>query len=439
MKLFYEHQLKKSAKSAERELLGVLNMNRDLFSTDVISLFQAHSERLSNLRRGTNYEALDVAIDDSRALIKAHAPKPISAGMRELVETLVVAFGIAMAFRAFFFQPFKIPTGSMQPTLYGIHSQCVVHPEVGPDVMDRMPLKAVKWLVTGSWYHDIVAESDGKVVVYADHARAPGYVLLSVVGKQYKVPHDAYERGEIRLPNAQPAGMADNPNDSRRTIATGYVKKGQRLWAGMITTGDQVFVNRFLWNFMPPQRDDVIVFTTSFPRLEWSREAVQAVSTPFSQVTQIPHLPLYLVDNPIPGLAAGQHYIKRLIGLPGETISIRHPYVYVNDQRVEGLPGIARVSSKKPMAAWETPYAGYFCTEDPEMPPSQNTLLRTPFQLLTLGDAYLPMGDNTRNSWDGRYWGGVPRRQMVGPGSFVYWPISRRWGLINGGMDEPNE
>ena len=41
------------------------------------------------------------------------------------------------------------------------------------------------------------------------------------------------------------------------------------------------------------------------------------------------------------------------------------------------------------------------------------------------------MGDNTLNSLDGRYWGTVPRTQMLGPGSFVYWPVSKRWGAID--------
>lgn len=43
---------------------------------------------------------------------------------------------------------------------------------------------------------------------------------------------------------------------------------------------------------------------------------------------------------------------------------------------------------------------------------------------------YLPMGDNTLSSYDGRYWGTVPKAQMVGPGSCIWWPISVRWGRI---------
>ena len=44
------------------------------------------------------------------------------AAWRENVEVLLVALAVAMGIRTFFLQPFKIPTGSMQPTLYGVTS-----------------------------------------------------------------------------------------------------------------------------------------------------------------------------------------------------------------------------------------------------------------------------------------------------------------------------
>jgi signal peptidase I len=424
------NKLRKSAKALSHELLGVLNMNRDRFAPEVVQAFEGGLAELAQLRRSGAEPALEAAIAGGHALLAAHAPVCRSPAMRELVETLVVAFGVAMAFRAFFFQPFKIPTGSMQPTLYGIHSVAATAPERGPGLLDRMPFKPFKWLVTGSWYRDVVAEADGKLVVYTDGLKSPGYVLLSVAGRKFKVPQDAYDRGEVQVPNPQPAGMADNPNDSRRTLSSGFVKKGQRLWAGAITSGDQVFVNRLAWNFMRPSRDDIIVFATSTPELAFGVEDVRALAHRHSNVVKIPRLPLYLVDTPIPGLAPGQHYIKRLVGLPGETVSVRHPHVYIDGEKVEGLPGMDRVAAMKPSVPGGTAYAGYHCTGDEGMPPILGSYLHTPDQSLTLGDAFLPMGDNTKNSSDGRYWGSVPRTQMLGPGACVYWPVSRRWGLL---------
>ncbi|MGI5869954.1 MAG: signal peptidase I [Kiritimatiellia bacterium] len=422
--------IRKSAKNLSHDLLRVLNMNRDRFEPDVIQAFEDSLSTLSNLRRSNDEAALDASIEAGKALLDLHTPPRLSPVMTEIVETLVVAFGVAMAFRAFFFQPFKIPTGSMQPTLYGIHSVAAANPEKGPGILDRMPFKPLKWLVAGSWYRDVVAKEDGKVVVYTDNTRAPGYVLLTVAGERYKVPHDAFERREVKVPNAQPPGMADNPNDSRRTIASGFVRKGQRLWAGHITSGDQVFVNRLAWNFGRPRRDDVIVFATSEPQLAFGEADARAKAKPVSAVVKIPKLPLYLIDTPIRGLLPGQHFIKRLVGLPGETVSVRHPHVYVDGNKVEGLPGMDRVAAMRPSTPGGTAYAGYHNTGDAGMPPTSGSCLHTPGQSITLGDAYLPMGDNTLNSWDGRYWGGVPRTQMLGPGACVYWPLSRRWGRL---------
>ena len=56
---------------------------------------------------------------------------------REWLDTLVVAISVAMAFRAYFYEPFNIPTGSMQPTLYGNHYE----PCDNPGVMQKTPLK----------------------------------------------------------------------------------------------------------------------------------------------------------------------------------------------------------------------------------------------------------------------------------------------------------
>jgi signal peptidase I len=44
---------------------------------------------------------------------------------------------------------------------------------------------------------------------------------------------------------------------------------------------------------------------------------------------------------------------------------------------------------------------------------------------------YYAMGDNSFNSFDSRYWGPVPERNLLGPASVVHWPFtSPRWGWI---------
>jgi signal peptidase I len=46
-------------------------------------------------------------------------------------------------------------------------------------------------------------------------------------------------------------------------------------------------------------------------------------------------------------------------------------------------------------------------------------------------DHYFAMGDNSLNSLDSRYWGTVPRKNMLGKGFFVFYPFSRRWGIVD--------
>ncbi len=96
---------------------------------DVLSpvAFQAVSGALLDFQK-----ALDVRVDKATlkkemARLEAVANKWLKqyphATMRENVEVLLVALAVAMAIRTFFLQPFKIPTGSMQPTLFGVDFQ----------------------------------------------------------------------------------------------------------------------------------------------------------------------------------------------------------------------------------------------------------------------------------------------------------------------------
>jgi signal peptidase I len=42
--------------------------------------------------------------------------------------------------------------------------------------------------------------------------------------------------------------------------------------------------------------------------------------------------------------------------------------------------------------------------------------------------SYLALGDNSHNSMDGRYWGFVPEKDVVGKPLFIYYPFTSRWG-----------
>ena len=78
---------------------------------------------------------------------------------REWLDTLVVAISVAMAFRAYFYEPFKIPTGSMQETLWGYHTKAGVE----KTAWDAFPLSLAKWAWTGERVVDWTAPVTGTV------------------------------------------------------------------------------------------------------------------------------------------------------------------------------------------------------------------------------------------------------------------------------------
>ena len=76
----------------------------------------------SAIRGGENKGAIRIKAEELQfAAEKWLKPYP-NAAWRENVEVLLVALAVAMGIRTFFLQPFKIPTGSMQPTLFGVNS-----------------------------------------------------------------------------------------------------------------------------------------------------------------------------------------------------------------------------------------------------------------------------------------------------------------------------
>jgi signal peptidase I len=350
-------------------------MREDLLGhADRAELARLMAEARRGVRRGSKAEA-DALAEALSALLNRVSPVRPCSAWRGNFEVVVIALSVAMAFRAYFYQPFKIPTGSMYPTLSGIAS----YEQAAPGLWDRMPLKLVNWLVTGDWYKEVRVKTGGLASRVKNDEARPGYAALQIAGERYYVPSDALlRRGSLHL------------NDEDR-IASGAV-----LWSGIVTDGDFVFVNRWLWNFRRPRRGEVMVFSTERIR----------------------------------GLTPGTHYIKRMCGLPGETLSIRPPQLFIDGSPVSEPALIGIISRCGKLAEWAPNYAGF------SVPGGRDTL--HPKSLTMAGDSvsladdeYYALGDNSRNSLDSRFWGPVPERNLVGPATVVYWPFtSKRFGRI---------
>ncbi len=365
MNFLERRRCRKEAKALIHHALHLENMRGDLLGETVVAHIKSATVALSEALKSRDVALLPDRMDAlTTCLEKATTKHPLRGGaFRENFEVAVVAVAVAMGLRAYFIQPFKIPTGSMQPTLYGITSET----SESPSLLDRFPLKLVKFAVTGDWYSVRRATVSGRLGEAMLSPTDPSVVLFNIHGKRHKIPKDAVSDGNgIGNPRFHP---------SRE------VRKGEILWAGVRHTGDHLFVNKVIWNFRKPRRDEVMVFKT----------------------------------DGISGLVQGTHYIKRMCGLPGEMISINPPQLVIDNQPVAGLRGIDRVTSAR------DGYSGYQLAGDRDFMVNGRQLGE---------DEYFAMGDNTRNSADSRYWGPVPASNLVGPAMLVYWPISSRWGLI---------
>jgi signal peptidase I len=142
------------------------------------------------------------------------------------------------------------------------------------------------------------------------------------------------------------------------------------------STSDRVLVNRFAYDFGSPQRGQIVVFTAP-PKA-----------------------------NLCGGNEAGTTFVKRLIGLPGETVrEDRQGFIWIRRPGATtwtklGEPYVSRAARLADRSnfgrTWPVPKGEYFM-----------------------------VGDNRPDSCDSRKWGAVSRSSLVGPVIFTYWPPTR--------------
>lgn len=131
---------------------------------------------------------------------------------------------------------------------------------------------------------------------------------------------------------------------------------------------DRLVVEKISYRFNPPQRGDIIVFRAP-------QKALDAAQ--------------------VQGKAA---YIKRIIGLPGETIEVKDGKVFINGEVLQ---------------------------EDYIQAPPTYTL---PPEVIP-AEEYLVLGDNRNSSSDGHVWGFLPKEAIIGRAVVRFWPPSRIGGL----------
>lgn len=368
MKLFEKRKWKKILQHTFHEARHARNMREDIAEPALLEALRQRENELETVwKEGRGGDELDTAIENLQTASHRLYPPGPQPAVREFVEVIVVALVIAMGLRAYFLQPFKIPTGSMQPTLNGILYSPVDH---DPGLFDRvLPLRLTKYLITGKSYWQAKSSVSGLVQEVMEFNNE-WYIRIG--DRAEKVPKN------VSLLIRQ--GSQINPGD--------------RLARAWKHAGDHIFVDKIRYNFTKPKRGDVFVFSTA----------------------GIEH----------PQIKKNNYYIKRLCGLPGDTITIDPPYLVANGERVLEPPAFSRVVHDR-----DAGYNGYvFAHKDSSG--NVPSILNGPDKQIKLGETeYLPLGDNSQSSLDGRYFGTVTEDYVVGPAFLVYWPFTRHWGLIN--------
>ncbi len=342
-----------------------LRYKEDQLSASDREQIVAGMKSLRDALRQKDRERIHGTADSLDKMLHRLTPVTWESHWRENCEVILVAIVVAVGIRSYFLQPFKIPTGSMQPTLNGI----VGHPSMAP--APNILRQIGEFIFLGRNYINVVSRDDDQIFEIT-----PKKILFFFTFSRLICQRQNF------LVYASPETLSHD-----FSVFPGRIcHRGEVIARGAIDTGDQVFVDKCSYNFVKPHNSDVFVFRTN----------------------NIPAI------RPDPGTGA-PFYIKRLAGLPGDTLRIDSPFLYINGKKAEAY-GFQRVMSAKP------PYRGYAPGHD---------YLSRPDQTFTVPrNGYFALGDNSYNSFDSRYWGPVPDDDLVGRGLFVYWPFGQHWGLI---------
>ena len=421
---------KKSRKAARHWLelaKKVYHYRRDCMSQEELDSLQGARMELSRcLKERVEVGKLKLAIENLESVLKEvggkHYPR---SGLVENVEFLLVAAIVILGIRAYFIQPFNIPTNSMWPSYHGMTAEIFETPEEEPG----LPARFFRFLTLLTETHRVDAPTSGEVLIPLELTRSGAGERVNVLNERYtgrmlllipsrkakyflyvndhwasvEVPADFDFEGllvstffkgmrsiyevlgrdgrnallekTVRDPEGRPTRMYFLKTGKR-------IQEGERLLAFDILAGDKLFVDRMSYHFVRPKAGDGFVFRTG------------GIKSPYLNVDQ--------------------YYIKRLVGVPGDRLEIREPVLYRNEAPIEGAEAFDWNNRR------EGKYRGYF---------NGPHLLRRGQTVEVPEGKFMALGDNSGNSLDSRYWGYVPEEDVIGRPLFIYYPFTSRWGI----------
>src|SRR5213595_3596802 len=194
---------------------------------------------LQEALRDKGRERIHSAADTLDKSLHRLTPVTWESHWRENCEVILVAIVVAVGIRSYFLQPFKIPTGSMQPTLNGI----IGHPSTDP--APNILRQIGEFIVLGRNYINVVSREDDQVFEIAPKKILFFFTFSRLIGHRQNF-----------LVYASPDTLGHDSN----VLPGRMYHRGEIIARGAIDTGDQVFVDKFSYNFVKPHRGDVFVF-----------------------------------------------------------------------------------------------------------------------------------------------------------------------------------
>jgi len=408
-------------------------LRRDVLApAEATELVRRREALRAGVRSGADAAKLKLLIEELEAALRTSggAVYPKTA-LIENIEFFLVAAIVILGIRTYFVQPFKIPTNSMWPTYHGMTAENLPPSRPAPGPLARV----IRLAAMGAVRREADAPRAGQVsalfynrdVMAFTKKRGRTWLIFPTDVREYTffvdgVPTSLEVPMDFGLGANEHAGSFEDlvidtffggrdafnaywdklEKDRKFSLrplivdaATGEqreilevplgrtVRRGETLLRFDILTGDQLFVDRVSYHFMRPQVGQGFVFRTDH----------------------------------IPRIAKEDYYIKRLVGLPGDTITIRPPQIYRNSQPITGAEAFQLNAHQV------APYTGY--TD----PPLGSEGFFQPGGSITVPQrSFFAMGDNSSNSADGRYWGFVPANDVIGRPIFIYYPFTKRWG-----------
>ena len=394
----------------------VWHYRRDLLTGPETQLLLGHTQELREaVRTKQDAAKLKLLIERLEETLREVGGRVYpKSSLVENVEFFLMAAIVILGIKVYFIQPFKIPTNSMWPSYYGMT------PEVYPAGEDSPSLakQAARFVLFGAVHHEVIAPESGTVRVpvrYNELFGGDGRVAFDKVDGRKWLVLPAELRQYLFYVNETPVkfqlpldfdfdlavreafGMTADQmilaarNSKRGGNGLKWVDLPMKAVAGKpflsfdVMTGDQLFVDRVSYHFFRPEVGQGFVFRTG-------------------------NIPLIARDY------GDQYYIKRLVGRPGDVVEVKEPVLWRNGAPITGAKAFELNASR------EDKFHGYGYA-----PESQAVLLQRGTTAKVPADKFLALGDNSGNSADGRYWGYVPAKDVVGKPLFIYFPFTARW------------